>query len=454
MKQIGLLKAILLVRRYNRLSSEKAKAVREERFSEIVDFARENSPYYKKLYASVSARPALSELPPIKKSELMAHFDEWLTDRQTDLAAVRAFMENEDNIGRLMDNKYLVFTTSGSSGEPCIILCDKTTDSVMSAVNLLRAYARKEDFTAFFKQGARTAGVFATGGFYLAYGSVRARQLKTPWKKKRIMVTSVLQPMLEIVKELNEFQPVMLGGYPTALELLAHEQDQGRLNIKPVLIMAGGEYLSRDLRNSLSSAFGCYVQSIYSCTEGGTIACECRHRHYHVNEDWAIVEPVDSEYRPVPDGVQSDRILLTNLSNFTQPFIRYEITDRVVMHHEPCPCGNPSPWLEVEGRTDDILSFRGENGPVSIVPLALYAALKQIHSIERFQLIAKAENNMELRIMPSPGAGREDVFGRASERLRSFLCEYGIKEINICLSDELPQANPKSGKFKHVYKEY
>lgn len=91
------------------------------------------------------------------------------------------------------------------------------------------------------------------------------------------------------------------------------------------------------------------------------MACECRERHFHVNDDWLIVEPVDAEGKPVPDGVLSDKILLTNLFNYTQPFIRYEVTDRVIIHHEPCHCGNLSPWLELEGRTDDITTFV-ENG--------------------------------------------------------------------------------------------
>lgn len=74
-----------------------------------------------------------------------------------------------------------------------------------------------------------------------------------------------------------------------------------------------------------------------------SIARECPEQHLHIDDDWVIVEPVDSDYRPVVDGQPADRLLSTNLVDFTQPFIRYEITDRVVLHREPCACGNPSP---------------------------------------------------------------------------------------------------------------
>ena len=165
-------------------------------------------------------------------------------------------------------------------------------------------------------------------------------------EKRQIDVTSALLPIDEIVTKLNQFQPTMLGGYPSNLELLIDKKKSGELDISPVLIMTGGEYLSDTLRKSLSDAFGCYVQTSYSCTEGGTIACECTEQHFHINDDWVIVEPVDKDNNPVPAGVQADKILLTTLFNYTQPFIRYEVTDRVILHNERCKCGNSSPWLQ------------------------------------------------------------------------------------------------------------
>lgn len=66
--------------------------------------------------------------------------------------------------------------------------------------------------------------------------------------------------------------------------------------------MTGGEYLSDSLRQRLSNTFGCYVQTSYSCTEGGTVACECRQKHLHINDDWLIIEPVDKDGQPVQDA--------------------------------------------------------------------------------------------------------------------------------------------------------
>lgn len=224
-------------------------------------------------------------MPPTNKKELMANLDDWVTDRSIKQSEIYKFMENLDNIGRKFRGKYLVLTTSGSTGDPLVMLSNKTTINVMGGMTMMRSFARKEDFRAFIKAGARSMGVFATGGFYLGNSSVRARLIKRPWKKKQFAVTSALLPIEQIVKELNTFQSVMLGGYPTVLELLIDEQKSSRLNISPVLIMTGGEYLSDDLREKLAETFQCFVQTNYSCTEGGTIACECTERHFHINDD-------------------------------------------------------------------------------------------------------------------------------------------------------------------------
>ncbi len=451
LKQSGMLKAIHLSRIYSKLSLSKREEVRQERLRKLVRYAQDHSPYYQELYANRRDDFKLTDLPVTNKVMMMENFDDWVTDRNIKYADILKFTENPDNIGRYFLNKYLVFTTSGSTGSPSVVLYDKSAYSIMGALGLLRSYARKEDLKAMIMKGGKSAGVFATGGFYLGNSSVRNKLLAMPWKKNKFMVTSILKPIDEIVKELNLFKPVMLGGYPTALSLLAEEQKKGNLHISPTIVMTGGEYLSNEIRTLLKETFHCYVQTNYSCTEGGMVACECVKQHLHINDDWVIMEPVDKNNNPVLDGEQADKWLLTNLSNYTQPLIRFEITDRVIFHREACPCHNPAPWIEIEGRTDDILHFQGEKQTIRIAPLALYALLKEIHEIKRFQLILKKNNQLELRIVCDSEKKREEAFLLAKTKLISFLYENKIKEVSIKLSEEEPKRHEKSGKFKHVY---
>ncbi len=448
----GILGAMKLCGSYSKLTAEKRSALQRRRLESVVKWAKENSPYYAELYHDIGDAFALSDLPPVSKRQMMEHWNEWLTDREATLEQMYAFMEDKDNIGRKWNGKYMVLTTSGSTGEPLVAVCDDTANSVMGGVSACRAFARKEDFRRFLKQGKKTIGVFADGGFYLANSTVRARLLQMPWKSRQTAISSALRPTDDIVRQLNDFQPAMLGGYPSNLELLIEEQKSGRLNISPVVIMTGGEYLSDDLRARLSETFGCYVQTAYSCTEGGTVACECSHKHFHINDDWVIVEPVDKDNQPVPDGVRSDKILLTNLFNYTQPFIRYEISDRVIMHREPCACGNPSPWIELEGRTDDVVEFASSagEGNVSMAPLTVYAALSKVREMRRYQLLVHSPEYAEIRIEPAQGVSVEQALAAAKAGLEKLLNSFGAKMPEVILSQEGPQQHPKSGKFKHI----
>ena len=448
--RIGLLRGMRLCAQYRKMDETQRVALQEKRLREMVGYARANSPLYAELYKNLPENWTLGDLPPVNKRELMARFDEWPTDRSVRLDDLYEYMRDLDHVGRKFHGKYLVFTTSGSTGNPLVALYDDTTNNVMGAVNTMRSIARAEDLRALMLHGGKTIGVFATGGFYLSNSSIRARLLAMPWKKRQMALTSALLPTDEIVAQLNAFQPAMLGGYPSQLDLLVDEQKSGRLKIKPVLIMTGGEFLSEHVRTRLSEAFGCYVQTSYSCTEGGTIASECTEHHFHINEDWVLVEPVDAENRPVTDGTQSDKILITNLFNFTQPFLRYEITDRVVRHCERCACGNSLPWLTLEGRTDDVLTLTIDRGSVKVAPLSIYAVLKEVHSMKRFQLLAYPDNQLELRLEPAEGITRSDAFEQAKQALLGFLTTQGVFNVSLTLSQDVPKQQVGSGKFKHI----
>lgn len=450
MNRTGIFKAMKLCRDYGKMNAQQRQSIQTQRLQEVVRYARENSPYYQKLYQDVPESFQLSDLPATNKRTLMDNWNDWVCDRELKLEDVERFMEDKKNIGSWLKGRYLVFTTSGSTGNPLVAVVDKTANNIMGGISAVRSFARKEDLIAFIKRGGKSIGVFADEGFYLGNSSIRTRLRSMPWKKKQLAVSSALYPIPQIVKQLNAFQPAMLGGYPSHLELLIDEAKAGRLKISPVLIMTGGEYLSEELRARLAETFHCYVQTSYSCTEGGTVACECIHHHFHINDDWLIVEPVDAQGNPVPDGVQSDKIYLTNLYNYTQPYIRYEVTDRVIMHHEPCPCGNPSPWLELEGRTDDVLTFTEDGKTIKVAPLSVYAVLKEVHDLRRFQVLVYPENHLVLRMEEKEGTDRARVFAAASERLKDYLGTQGVSHVAMSLSDDPPRQHPHSGKFKHI----
>lgn len=422
---------------------EKNLNISGKRLRDLVKYVRENSLFYKELYSGIGEDYKLTDLPPVTKPQMMASFDDVLTDRSITMKKIEEFTSDLDNIGHKIDGKYLVFKTSGSTGVPAVILYDDDAIDVSSAVAAFRTFARDEDLRSFMKHGKKTAGVFADYGFYLACGMSRYLQLKMPRQKTKINI-NVNAPEDEIISKLNEFQPAMLSGYPSNLALLA---DFAELDIHPDVVITGGELLTDEIRHKLEKRFGCYVQTHYSCTEGGEIACECSEHHLHINEDWVVFEPVDKDYNPVPCGVMSDKVLITNLANRIQPFIRYELTDRVIVHDEKCACGRTSRWVEIEGRTDDILEF-GE--AVRIAPMSLYKILEEVPGMSRFQLIQRASDLLELRLIADD---KNVSFIHAEKVLTEYLAEKGAAGIKIVMSENPPMPDKVSGKFKHIYKD-
>ena len=71
MKHIGMMKALRLCKTYEKMTTEQRTVLQQERFRSLVIYARENSPYYARLYGGLPKDYLLSELPPVSKRELM-----------------------------------------------------------------------------------------------------------------------------------------------------------------------------------------------------------------------------------------------------------------------------------------------------------------------------------------------------------------------------------------------
>ena len=102
----------------------------------------------------------------------------------------------------------------------------------------------------------------------------------------------------------------------------------------------------------------------------------------HINSDWTILEVVDELNQPVPDGVIGSRVLVTNLANFTQPFLRYIVEDRIAVRRSPeCECGSRFPWIEqIEGRASELIWVTTEDGQEKFLSGVLF------HSVfDKFQ---------------------------------------------------------------------
>jgi phenylacetate-CoA ligase len=427
----------------------------ERRVAGLVAHARARSPYYRRHYAGVPARGwRLQDLPPTAKPELMAAFDEWVTDPTITRAALEAFIADPARVGVPYGNGLFVSTTSGTTGHPGLFVHDRRAISVFRAMTIVRidlTWFSPADWVALVRRGLRWAGVVGTGAHFAGTGWIEFERHRNALYRRAFRTFSVQRPLDELVAALTAFDPGILSSYPSALELLAEERLAGRLPIRPVVIEAAGESMTPASRAQVASAFDCPVHDIYGATEFTMMAIDCPAGWLHVNSDWVVLEPVDAACRPVPAGVRSHTVLLTNLADRLQPIIRYDLGDSVVARPDACPCGSPFPAIRVQGRRDDVLRLESPEGrSIAILPLALGAALEAAPGVRRSQVVQTGPSTLRLRLEPERGARDEDVWTAVLGNVRAYLVAQGVSNVDLVRAPEPPVQNPTSGKFRQV----
>ncbi|MGV9771756.1 hypothetical protein [Streptosporangium sp. NPDC003464] len=444
-----------------RLARDARRALREgpaaiarrqrARLAEMVAHARAHSPYYRELYRDLPEQvddPAL--LPVTDKKTLMARFDDWVTDRRVTLGRVEAFVADPDLVGHRFCDRYLVVTTTGTSGLRGLFVLDERNLAVHTAVGLRTGGGlAARDVVRTLARVGRTAIVTAPGGHFATVAAPARLALDRPWLGRMMRVFPINQPVAELVDELNRFDPASLAGFAGMLTLLAGEQEAGRLRIHPAVVIPGGETLTPDARERIATAFQAKVRAAYASTECGFLSAGCAHGWYHVNSDWAVLEPVDADHRPVPPGQLSHTVLISNLANRVQPILRYDLGDSVLVRPDPCPCGSPLPAVQVQGRIADLLTFPTDRGErVGVSPMAFGAAL-DVPGVEQFQLVQTAPTVLRVRLRPAAGADADRLWQAMRDKVTHLLAEHKVAEVTLERAEEPPQRSP-GGKYRRI----
>jgi phenylacetate-CoA ligase len=170
--------------------------------------------------------------------------------------------------------------------------------------------------------------------------------------------------MNEFINILNTRQPKLIIAYVDSIFELARFAEREKIAIRPqsAIITSAGT-LTPFMREKIEGVFQCKVFNRYGSREVSDIAGECdAHRGLHVFPWGCYVEVVDEAGNRLPAGTEGN-IVVTCLSNFAMPLIRYEIGDRGTLASEAtgCPCGRQGQILEeIAGRNVDI--FKRKDG--------------------------------------------------------------------------------------------
>jgi phenylacetate-CoA ligase len=436
--------------KHEQWNRQELERFQNQQLSSLVTHAVHHSPFYKEFYKHlrIDQGVVLHELPIIDKATMMENFDKFVTDprlKLTELQAhIRQLARDEYYLG-----EYRVFSTSGSSGLKGVFVFNRKEWSTVIAGGI--RCASLSGVSPRLPKRWKSALIVASSPMHVTYRFYVSADVGLH-KFLRLEATSSIE---DLVASLNDFQPEWLTAYSSIASLLAIEQLEGRLNIHPKVVSTNSGVRTKDMEDKIREAWGVQPFNTYGMTEAGLVlGSDCSfHRGIHAYEDLFTVEVLDEQNRAVPDGSPGYKLLITNLFNFTQPLIRYEISDMITMAAEPCPCGRPFRLIDrIEGRGEDIIYLKSPQGrAVPVHPNHFHNPIEALHEIKQYQVVHE-EDGIHISLILREGASEEKVAGKLRENLRGDLESLGAKcpDIHIHFVERIERDPQKMGKLKLI----
>jgi phenylacetate-CoA ligase len=391
------------------LSREQLLARQQVDYAAILAHAAAHVPYYSERLQQAGVVPALT------KDQVRERLDDLLSD-DADRSQVK--------LGH----------TSGSTGKPLAFWYDEHKHELMRA-GMMRGFMMSgwqpgQKVLNFWgaRQDVAAGGVFGLGSTWADWIAA----------EKTIGATEFTEAKLQQwARFVQQYQPVLLYGYPSAMSELARYILAERLVMPRSLIgvYSTAEMLSDTQRDLMQQAFGCKVFNQYGCREVPNIAWECRHGNMHVFADLVRLESerIDGE----------DQLIVTSLTNRLMPFIRYQLGDSGRLLDGECACGSPFPLMEMGlCRQNDLIRTRTGK---RIHPGFFHHLLDGQTQVQQFQWVQRALDRIELNVVTA-----QPLDASVQAALTETLCRKLEDRVTLLVNHVAEIPRTLSGKHRFV----
>ena len=210
--------------------------------------------------------------------------------------------------------------------------------------------------------------------------------------------------MDEIEYHVNKFRPKILVGYTNAIYAFAkYLLEENRTCSGPIGIVPTAEMLYPHQRKIMEQVFNCEVFNRYASQEIGQLAGQCRSGNLHLNIPFVYFEFL-GQSGPVGYG-EPGSVVVTDLTNYAMPFIRYKIGDIAVPDSQFCPCGINFPLVRgIKGRLSDVIVTPNER---YIFADDIAEIFYPISEIKQFQVVQTQANALTVKLVKKEGVGGE-----------------------------------------------
>jgi phenylacetate-CoA ligase len=413
---------------------DKLEAYQLKTLQEYVEFAYNNSAYYKKSFDERGVKPIdLKTLDDLQKFP----FINKQIERDRQLAAPL--------LGDLacVDEKEVVYisASSGSTGIPTIspfTLQDfnefqDVESRLYWAVGMRDTdrYLHALNFTLFVG-GPDVIGAQNLGALSIWAGTV---------------------PSDRLLFIMEQFQPTITWTTPSYAWYLgetakANGIDPAKdLSIRKIIVAGETGGSIKATREEIEKLWNAELFDFYGISDiFGACAGMCEKKDgLHIAEDHILVEVLDPKtLKPVKDGEQGE-IVFTTLRKKARPMIRFRSGDIGYINKNRCECGRTHARVYITGRIDDMFIVSG----VNVFPSDIEAIVREFDELTGEYRISIEEDkhltkfDIEVEIKDSSSTPYETI---AKELSRVIKERIGVKpkEIKVLKNGEIPRATHKA----------
>lgn len=368
------------------LTRKKLEEYQLEAINNIIDYAKENSAFYKE---------KLKYIEPLKTPEDIKNIP-FTTPEDISEYGYKMICVTQNEIERIV-----TLETSGTTAKPKRIFFTKSDQELTIDFfhHGMSTFTRHSDRVLILLPGQRPGsvgdllkkGLERLGAAAIIYGIVD--------DPKRV---------LDIIQ--NENINVIVGIPQQVLTVSQISKRKNNCNVKIHSVLLSTDYVPDSIVKRLRQNFRCEVYEHYGLTEtglGGGVFCKAL-CGYHMREADLYFEIVDHNTGlPLPDGEHGE-VVFTTLTRKGMPLIRYRTGDIARFKAEPCPCGTVLKTMEkIKYRITSSVCLK--DGYRLNMPL-LEEAVFKIDRITDFdaELISDNQDLLKLNITSIDGMINED----------------------------------------------
>lgn len=296
-------------------------------YNKLIDFKKLNISNVEEMYRN---------LPVMEKNRVFENMDTYFSNefyedcKNSDLNDVffntKTLSKNHDKIVQGLKRKWIIEFTTGSTGKPFPTIKTQS-DKIIESAYLLKQRKKYDD------------KITLNNGFKFLHSTQSEIKDINIWKFYDHDIESVVNRWIEK-------KPKWILATPQIYVRYADYILNNDLHIFNENDLSFIEYTSQKMykeeKEKIQKTYKCRTVNSFGTRECWNIAYECKCGNMHINNEYLLVDLVDSNNQIIDDYNKEGNIIITHLSNTTMPLIKYKYGDIAKRIKINCKCGNKS----------------------------------------------------------------------------------------------------------------